>query len=716
MSVVVSLLRAIDRANGEALVMHVGEKPYVVTATGHAELAASALTVPAMTGMLEQLLPADSRQALEELGAVEYHLPSDEASPGTRYSVVAARGGDDIWIEVRRRKQPEEPPVAAPEQAAVPETTQPAEAPPAYHPPPAEHVGAEPPISGEPERIAVESFTIAAFAGGGDVPVVEEPSSIPFEEPQAPFFEHAELERGREAAPQFASSDPAPAPMFDTPPAGDARTYADEPAPAPQPPPESARERAPQLAPDPAPPPAEDEHRYVVRDVADRFELRLQTEDDFYSSAVVEEDFEADVRPFDDLAPAFDFTMEPEPPPAPLGESIPPQRVSLQFHGISSPAAPVSEQPGSPRPTETPAPQVNPLHCLLKVAAAQGASALYVAPQSRPSLRVDGEMRVLEEPPMTAGELEAAFRSLVAVDLGDAALPVGEFETRELHGIGRVQCLLFRDHRGLGAIFRMLPGRTVSAQKAGLSAGIQSLCTEPEGLLLVAGLPSSGKSTLMAALVDQINRTRRDHVITVESDIQFLHENHTSFISQREARDDARFLEAVRAGIREAPDVLVIDGVMNAEVASTALDAASQGLVLVSLTAPSTAAALERFTGFVGTDRPEVRALVSEHLRGVITQALLRKTGGGRAAAREVLVNVPAVAALLANAQLHDLASVLNGGRRIGMVPLNDALLELVQTGALDVRQAYRKSPDPAELVGMLSRAGFDTAFAENLT
>jgi hypothetical protein len=122
MSVVLSLLRAIDRANGEALVMHVGEKPYVVTAAGHAELAAKALTIPAMTGMLDQLLPPETRQALDELGAVEYHLPPQPGSaPGACYSVVAARGGDDIWIEVRRRKAEPEP---EPEVHHVPEAQQ----------------------------------------------------------------------------------------------------------------------------------------------------------------------------------------------------------------------------------------------------------------------------------------------------------------------------------------------------------------------------------------------------------------------------------------------------------------------------------------------------------------------------------------------------------------------------------------------------------------
>ncbi len=195
-----------------------------------------------------------------------------------------------------------------------------------------------------------------------------------------------------------------------------------------------------------------------------------------------------------------------------------------------------------------------------------------------------------------------------------------------------------------------------------------------------------------------------------------MHANRTSFISQREARDDDRFAEALRTAIREAPDVLVVDGSMNADIASMALRAAADGhLVVASVTSPTTPAVLERFVGFFGHETSEARAMLGEHLRGVVFQALLRKTGGGRAAAREVLVNVPTVASLVGGAHFDQITAVLNSGRRVGMVPLNDALLGLVQSGALDVRQAYRKSPDPGELLDMLNKAGFDTTFAENL-
>jgi twitching motility protein PilT len=284
-------------------------------------------------------------------------------------------------------------------------------------------------------------------------------------------------------------------------------------------------------------------------------------------------------------------------------------------------------------------------------------------------------------------------------------------------GVGRVQCLSFRDHRGLGAMFKMLPARAISSEQMALGAPIQALCTETEGLVLVAGARGAGKSTLIAALVDQINRTRRDHVITVEQQIQFVHENRQSFVSQREAREDEAFAAAVRTALRESPDVLVVDQIASAEAATFVLHAAANGhLVIAGITAPTTAGAVSRLMEFFGEARAQARLTLSEHLRGVITQNLLRKTGGGRAAAREVLVNVPSVAALLADGHFDQLGSVLNGGRRVGMVPFNDALVALAQSGALDVREAYRKSPDQQELVGLLKEAGLDTTFTERLT
>ena len=698
MSVVLSLLRAIDRADGEALVMHVGEKPYVVTATGHAELAAKALTIPAMNGMLEQLLPADSRQQLDELGAVEYPLPAQPHAPSDiQYSVVAARGGDDIWIEVRRRKvEPEPVPVPTPAPVPQVQPVQQVQAAPAAiavavaEPETYTLETSGPIVVDEPTPAAVveveaepiEVARVEAF----EQPVVSSPEPVVAMEPEPHVVSFAQPDVTAVEEPYdlgFADS------TLDV--AGDADiAIFDEPA-------SSAVEEpilpvAEPAATTPHPEAVVEEHPVAIVEAEGR-----EAEESIESAP---EPVAVDAQP----AAVEEPEEQDEPEPA-----IPHYR---------APVVPIVARVAARHDVTMAASSSQPrgeglLH-LLHVAAAQGASVLYVAVQAKPSLRVDGEIRVLDhETPLSEALLESGLKAILP---SGASVAVGEIETCDVPGVGRVQCLSFRDHRGLGAMFKMLPARAISSEQMGLSAPIQSLCTETEGLVLVSGARGAGKSTLVAALVDQINRTRRDHVITVEQQIQFVHENRHSFVSQREARDDEAFAEAVRCALREAPDVLVVDQVASAEAAQFALHAAAGGhLVIASITAPTTSGALSRFMEFFGEERADARFTVSEHLRGVITQTLLRKTGGGRAAAREVLVNVPSVAALIAEGQFDQLASVLNGGRRVGMVPLNDAMLALVQSGALDVREAYRKSPDQQELVGQLNRAGLDTTFAERL-
>ena len=740
-----SLLRAIDRADGEALVMHVGEKPYVVTAAGHAELASSALTIPAMTGMLDQLLPPDSRHALDELGAVEYHLPKQPEAPGMLYSIVAARGGDDIWIEVRRRRE-EAPPPVIPELPEIPQLDEGSDlqqldvVPAPQSEPQIDRLADQPIALAEPAEYTLETSGPIAVDDPEPVIIAEpelEITAAPEPEPETILVVEPELEPATnvglapnavaeqeprpdpepilfvdlETAPEpIAMIEPEPAaaalaasePIFVAEPEAEPLLFAEPP-----PEPELIASAEPEQIVVPAPEPvsiAEPEPVAITEPVPPAGEPSIVEQPD---ASVVEE-------------PASSAIEGPAQPDPVAQETSPLETIPTQQEDEAEPETPhfaaVIRMARAARHENASRAQARAegLPHLLQFAAAQGAAVLYVAAQAKPSVRVDGEMRVLDhETPLTEAQLEAGMLSILP---RGAKIAVGEMQTCDLPDVGRVQVLSFRDHRGLGAMFRMLPARAISSEQMGLGAPIQALCTETEGLLLVAGSRGSGKSTLTAALVDQINRTRRDHVITIEQQIQFVHENRQSFVSQREARDEDTFAAAVRTALREGPDVLVIDQVMSAETATFALHAASNGhLVVASVTAPTTSTALGRFVEFFGEERAQARATLGEHLRGIITQTLLRKTGGGRAAAREVLVNVPSVAALIAEGAFDQLGAVLNGGRRLGMVPFNDALLGLVQSGALDVREAYRKSPDQEELVMLLNREGLDTTFAERL-
>jgi twitching motility protein PilT len=355
---------------------------------------------------------------------------------------------------------------------------------------------------------------------------------------------------------------------------------------------------------------------------------------------------------------------------------------------------------------------------LLRLAAARGASTLYLSSASRPSVRVDGEVQTLDGAPVLGpNDVESLLLTLMPERNAEALRTGGTSEwILDLPDIGRVRCMSFRDHRGTGGVFRRMPVRAVTADQLGLSREIQSLAIEPEGLVLVAGPRSSGKRTLLSALVDLINRVRRDHVITIEREIDVVHERIGSFISQREVHGGSdELLAGVRAALREDPDVLVLEELRSAAVMNLALDAASSGhLVIGALPAPNAAGAIDRIIDLYPPEyRRQVQLSLAQNLRGVVSQVLLRKTGGGRVAAREVLINTPAVRSILAEGKTSRLPLAIEGGRAHGMVPLNDWLVAYVQSGAVDVREAYRRAVDRAGFLALLKRQGLDTSAIE---
>jgi twitching motility protein PilT len=288
----------------------------------------------------------------------------------------------------------------------------------------------------------------------------------------------------------------------------------------------------------------------------------------------------------------------------------------------------------------------------------------------------------------------------------------------EVPDVGRVRCLSIRDHRGPGGIFRLIATRPATAEQLGLSREIQGLLDEPEGLVLVAGPRASGKSTLICAFVDLINRSRSDYVITVESQIKFVHEGRSSLVSQREVRGEAaEMVAAARAALRENPDVLVIEDLRSPEIVCVALDAVEAGhLVIGAMPAHTAATAIGRLIEQVAPERrAQAQATLAEGLRGVVAQVLLRKTGGGRVAARELLLNTQPVANLIAEGRFAQIPLAIDSGRRHGMVPLNDALVAFVQGGIVDSREAYRKAYERQAFLSVLRREGLDTSFVERL-
>jgi twitching motility protein PilT len=406
---------------------------------------------------------------------------------------------------------------------------------------------------------------------------------------------------------------------------------------------------------------------------------------------------------------------EPEAPAAMAAASAEPD--SEARHGVVVPLTRTPVKPEVAAPY-TPSEDAALMHTL-RAAAARGASTVYVVAQSKPMIRIDGEIGPLEnEPTLTAADVDRLVMEL-APPRRREALQNGPVEWLcDVPEVGRVRCLTFRDHRGPGVLFRMMPPRAISVDQLGLTAEVQALCQQSDGLVLVAGARSSGKSTLLNSFIDVINRTRSDHLITVESQIGFLHESRRSFVSQRETRGDADLAATcVRAALREDPDVIVVEDLRSAELVTAALEAAESGrLVLASIGAASTIGALERLIELVPSDRrARARSTLATSLRGVIAQVLLRRNTGGRVAAREILLNTPAVSQIVLEGKMFQLPVALDSGRRHGMVPLTDSLAAHVRAGTVDVAEAYRKALDRAALVALLKREGFDTSFAERL-
>jgi twitching motility protein PilT len=351
---------------------------------------------------------------------------------------------------------------------------------------------------------------------------------------------------------------------------------------------------------------------------------------------------------------------------------------------------------------------------LLRSAAAHRASTVYAVVDTRPMMRVEGQINVVgTEAFIAAGDVERFIFEFAPRNLVADAAPEW---TCTIPGVGRVRCVTFHDQAGAGLIVHLPAADVSTADEIGLSPEIQALCGAPDGLIVITGPRASGKSSMLNAFVDVINRTRYDHVITIESRIRVRHERRYSFISQREVRGDGDAIAlAARSALREGADVLVIEDLRAPEALAAALDAARAGrLVLGSISAPSAPVALERLVdAFPADRRPQVRASLAGALRAVVAQVLVPKSGGGRTAAREVLLSSPAVRKLLLEGATGQLPIAIESGRSLGMRPMVDALGALVRDGVVDIVDACGVAPDRAALIAALERDGVDVSGVE---
>ena len=342
-----------------------------------------------------------------------------------------------------------------------------------------------------------------------------------------------------------------------------------------------------------------------------------------------------------------------------------------------------------------------------------GASDLHLSVSMPPMIRKDGKIKPLQDGdlPLTPDSMEKLLTSI---------MPAGnqeEFARRndtdfayEVAGVARYRCNIFRDRKGMGGVFRVIPSKMTTAQQIGLPPAVLALTELSKGLVVVTGPSGSGKSTTLCAMVNEINQKRADHVITIEDPVEFVHENIKCLVNQREVHSHTdSFKDALRAALREDPDILLVGEMRDLETIAIAIETAETGhLVFGTLHTSTAASTVDRIIDQFPSDRQQqIRVMLSESLKGVIAQTLLPKIGGGRVAALEVLIITPAIANLIREGKTFQIASSMQTGRNQGMVMLNDALFEYVQQGVVEPKDAYLKAVDKIGFEAMLTRGGF---------
>ena len=355
---------------------------------------------------------------------------------------------------------------------------------------------------------------------------------------------------------------------------------------------------------------------------------------------------------------------------------------------------------------------------LLHILMEKHASDLHLRSGEPPVLRIHGEMVRLEGyAPIDETTMEMMLKSMMPARNRQEFADANDTDfAYEIEGLARFRCNALRDRKGAGAVFRSIPTTVVTVDQLGLSQEVQNLCFMSKGLVLVTGPTGSGKSTTLGAMVDLVNRSRTDHVITIEDPIEFVHQNKKCMITQRQVGQHTQsFKAALRAALREDPDIILVGELRDLETVSIAIETAETGhLVFGTLHTTTAASTVDRIIDQFPADRQEqIRVMLSESLKGVIAQTLCRKISGGRVAAREILLSIPAIANLIREGKTFQIPSVIQTSRRLGMVTLNDALLELVEARQVEPREAYVKAHDKTGLVMSFKNRGIDTSFAE---
>lgn len=347
---------------------------------------------------------------------------------------------------------------------------------------------------------------------------------------------------------------------------------------------------------------------------------------------------------------------------------------------------------------------------LLAFSVQHKASDLHLSAGVPPLIRVDGDVRRLNIPALD----HKAVHSLVYDIMNDRQRK--EYEEKlesdfsfEVPGLARFRVNAFVQNRGAAAVFRTIPSEVLSLDDLQAPEVFRSISDNPRGLVLVTGPTGSGKSTTLAAMIDYINTTKNHHILTIEDPIEFVHQNKLSLINQREVhRDTHSFSNALRSALREDPDVILVGELRDLETIRLAMTAAETGhLVFGTLHTTSAPKTIDRIIDvFPGEEKAMVRSMLSESLRAVISQTLLKKNGGGRVAAHEIMLGVPAIRNLIREDKIAQMYSVIQTGAAHGMQTMDQCLINLVNRGVINQKDALAKAQDKNSFNSMGTMGG----------
>lgn len=342
-----------------------------------------------------------------------------------------------------------------------------------------------------------------------------------------------------------------------------------------------------------------------------------------------------------------------------------------------------------------------------KLMNAQGASDLHLCSGHPPSLRIRGEMERIKFRELPHNELTEILYEITTEDKIKVFEETGDVDfAYELPGIGRFRTNFFRQSRGIAAVFRQIPSEILTLDQLGMPPILRRFASLEKGMVLVTGPTGSGKSTTLAAMVDYANKTRKHHIITLEDPIEFMHPSINCIINHREIGCHTRsFAGALRATLREDPDIILVGEMRDLETVSLAMEAALTGhLVLSTLHTQDAIRTINRIVEIFPADvQDQVRSTLSETLKGVIAQTLLKRSDGrGRIAALEILVVTPAVAHLIRERKTHLVESVLQTSKRLGMQALDDSIENLLKKRVVSAEEAFEKCVQKEKFVGYL--------------